>query len=257
MTPWEATFDGSIECVFLDAGGVLFHDEPVELYYLSRVARQLSRLEAGERVATAEGFFHSRERLLGEGAPDWINQLGREVAGAGWDAIVASAWSDTISALERLCVPCGGALAAVTALAGRYRLCCVANQPAEARAVLRHQGFDRHFEHVLLDTVVQASKPDPRIFQMALDLMATSPRQVVFVGDRLDNDINPARQLGMKTVWLKRTPHPWVPAGVDPEFGASYYRSLRRAWHHNGPAAGTAAADLTGEELAWLVLSQE
>ena len=143
VTPWEATFDGSIECVFLDAGGVLFHDEPVELYYLSRVARQLSRLEAGERVATAEGFFHSRERLLGEGAPDWINQLGREVAGAGWDAIVASAWSDTISALERLCVPCGGALAAVTALAGRYRLCCVANQPAEARAVLRHQGFDR------------------------------------------------------------------------------------------------------------------
>lgn len=252
VTPWEAAFGGSIDCVFLDAGGVLFHDEPVELYYLSLVTQRLRGAGNGE-IATADDLFHARERLLGEGARDWINQLGRAVAGGDWDGIVADAWAATVAALGRLCVPCRGALGAVAALAGRYRLCCVANQPPEAETVLRDLGFAHHLEHILLDTVVQASKPDPRIFRMALERMGVGPERVVFVGDRPDNDIVPARRLGMKTVWLRKAPRCFVPAGVSEEFAARYHESLSRIWHHNGPASATVMADLTGEELASLV----
>src|SRR5262249_17408349 len=136
----------------------------------------------------------------------------------------------------------------------RYRLCCVANQPAQARELLRRQGFERYLEHVLLDTVVGASKPDPGIFHQALARMQARPEEVVFVGDRLDNDVVPARRLGMRTVWLRRTPHPFVPDGVDEELAAGYHQSLRRAWHHNTPTAETTTPDLIGEELACLVL---
>lgn len=246
MTPWDAAFGDAIECVFLDAGGVLFHDEPVELHYLSRVAGRLG--------IAAGGFFAARERLLRAGSPDWIHALGRELAGSGWDAIVAESWDETLAALDHLCIPCPGALEAVAALAARYRLCCVANQPAPARAVLRRLGFAAHLEQVLLDTEVGVSKPDPRIFQQGLAAMAAEPSAAVFVGDRLENDIAPALRLGMRTVWLRRTPRYFRPEGVEEEFAAAYHASLLRLWHHNGPAAETAAAHLMGGELAALVL---
>ena len=43
-------------------------------------------------------------------------------------------------------------------------------------------------------------KPDPRIFQLALERPRCSPSQTVVIGDRLDNDIRPARLLGWKTI---------------------------------------------------------
>jgi putative hydrolase of the HAD superfamily len=43
-------------------------------------------------------------------------------------------------------------------------------------------------------------KPDPAVFAMALDRAGCSPSQVVMIGDRLDNDVRPARLLGWKTI---------------------------------------------------------
>ena len=31
-----------------------------------------------------------------------------------------------------------------------------------------------------------------------------TPEQAVMIGDRIDNDIVPAKQMGMKTVWIKQ-----------------------------------------------------
>ena len=43
-------------------------------------------------------------------------------------------------------------------------------------------------------------KPDPAIFELALERVRCSPLQAVMIGDRLDNDIRPARLLGWKTI---------------------------------------------------------
>ena len=47
-------------------------------------------------------------------------------------------------------------------------------------------------------------KPDPAIFAYALREADIPAAQAVFVGDRPDNDIAPARAAGMKTVRFKR-----------------------------------------------------
>jgi putative hydrolase of the HAD superfamily len=47
-------------------------------------------------------------------------------------------------------------------------------------------------------------KPDPRIFQEALDQMQVSAVDAVMVGDSLPHDVLGARQLGMRGVWLDR-----------------------------------------------------
>lgn len=48
------------------------------------------------------------------------------------------------------------------------------------------------------------SKPDRRIFEIALERSSCKPENAVMIGDRINNDIVPAKQLGMKTIWVKQ-----------------------------------------------------
>jgi HAD superfamily hydrolase (TIGR01662 family) len=71
-------------------------------------------------------------------------------------------------------------------------------------------GFQEHFALHGLMTVALSSaefgvmKPDPRIFQEALDQMQVRAADAVMVGDSLPHDVLGARQLGMQGVWLDR-----------------------------------------------------
>ena len=50
-------------------------------------------------------------------------------------------------------------------------------------------------------------KPDPRLFLRAADDLGVAPSECVMVGDRIDNDIAPARLLGMRTVLFRTGRH--------------------------------------------------
>ena len=47
------------------------------------------------------------------------------------------------------------------------------------------------------------AKPDKEIFEKALELAGCAAQESVMIGDRLDNDIIPAKAVGMKTVWVR------------------------------------------------------
>lgn len=42
------------------------------------------------------------------------------------------------------------------------------------------------------------------IFEYALRKAHCLPHEAIMIGDRIDNDIMPATQIGMKTVWVKQ-----------------------------------------------------
>lgn len=71
-------------------------------------------------------------------------------------------------------------------------------------------GFQEHFalDGLMSVTVSSAEfgvmKPDPRIFQEALDQMQVTAAEAVMVGDSLPHDVLGARQIGMRGVWLDR-----------------------------------------------------
>ncbi|MYA76953.1 MAG: HAD family hydrolase [Gemmatimonadetes bacterium] len=46
-------------------------------------------------------------------------------------------------------------------------------------------------------------KPDQRFFETILANADTKASEAIMIGDRLDNDIIPARRIGMKTIWLR------------------------------------------------------
>jgi putative hydrolase of the HAD superfamily len=64
-------------------------------------------------------------------------------------------------------------------------------------------GIEGYFDTILISEWEGISKPDPRLFQRALDQLKVLANESVFVGDHPHNDIQAARNVGMKTIWKK------------------------------------------------------
>jgi HAD superfamily hydrolase (TIGR01549 family) len=93
-------------------------------------------------------------------------------------------------------------------LRGRgVKLGIVANQPARAVGKLKAAGIADLFDCLGLSALVRLQKPDLRLFLAVCDSLQTLPNECIMVGDRIDNDIAPARQLGMHTVLLRYGRH--------------------------------------------------
>jgi HAD superfamily hydrolase (TIGR01662 family) len=94
--------------------------------------------------------------------------------------------------------------AVIQALSQKYELGIIANQLDGLKE--RLQSFDllKYFKYIISSWDLKVMKPDIRIFEYALDKANCLPQETCMIGDRLDNDILPARSLGMKTVWIKQ-----------------------------------------------------
>ena len=81
-----------------------------------------------------------------------------------------------------------------------YRIGIIANQYLGTAERLRNYGLLPYIDLVISSEEEGVKKPDPRIFLKALRQAGCSADEACMVGDRLDNDISPAKKLGMKTV---------------------------------------------------------
>ncbi len=89
-------------------------------------------------------------------------------------------------------------------LSKKYKLGVIANQVAGTKDRLDDWGIGTYFDVVVASAEAGFAKPDLKIFNLALEQAGCKPNEAVMIGDRLDNDIVPAKQLGMKTVWVRQ-----------------------------------------------------
>lgn len=82
-----------------------------------------------------------------------------------------------------------------------------ANQPAAALQRLDRHGLGRFFDYREVSGTLGLYKPDPRLFLGACTALNVPPVACLMVGDRIDNDIAPARALGMATVLFRTGRH--------------------------------------------------
>lgn len=100
-----------------------------------------------------------------------------------------------------------------------FTVVVVGNQPARRAGQLRALGIPH--DALACSEELGFEKPDPAFFAAVLRLAEVSdPGDVLYVGDRVDNDIAPAAAYGLRTCWLRRGP--WghlqeLPDGLDPE----------------------------------------
>jgi len=81
-----------------------------------------------------------------------------------------------------------------------------------------------YFEQIIISGAFGRGKPDPTIFEHALEKMNLSKDEAIMVGDNLMTDILGASRVGMKSVWINR--HNKERNEVQPDFEITHLEEL-------------------------------
>jgi 2-haloalkanoic acid dehalogenase type II len=107
-----------------------------------------------------------------------------------------------------------GTLEALEALSRRYTLAALSNGNAD----IRRLGLERIFAFHFNAEGVGAPKPQPAMFEAALQRAGLGPEQAVHIGDHAVDDVQGAAAVGMKTVWVNESGAPWPGPGPAPDW---------------------------------------
>ena len=166
-----------------------------------------------------------RDRVIERGRPDeayesLLLELLGEATDDEIDAFIDAEHDAWGPAYETL----GAAQALLEALRSRgIKTGVVLNSWPDPGRVLRRD-IERAGLTELLDTIVISSevgmrKPEPGIFRLALEQLGVEPHAAMFVGDRLETDVQGAANLGMTTVQALLFRADDTPA-IEPDFMA-------------------------------------
>lgn len=86
----------------------------------------------------------------------------------------------------------------------KYKIGIIANQSAGTGKRLFQFGIHKYIDILITSAETGLEKPDTRIFELALRKANCAADKSIMIGDRLDNDIFPAKQIGMKTIHIKQ-----------------------------------------------------
>jgi putative hydrolase of the HAD superfamily len=98
----------------------------------------------------------------------------------------------------------------------------ISNSNGSVSSILEETGLAAHLDFILDSAVVGVEKPDPRIFQMALERARVEPRGAVYIGDLYSVDVLGARGAGLDAILLD-------PGSVWGERDCTIARSLGEA----------------------------
>jgi HAD superfamily hydrolase (TIGR01662 family) len=91
-----------------------------------------------------------------------------------------------------------------------FKIGIAANQPAVFESVMSRVGLPVDF--IASSERWQVEKPSPAFFQKIVDEAGMPADSIAYVGDRVDNDILPARAAGMLAVFIRRGPWGFIHA---------------------------------------------
>ncbi|MCH5324043.1 MAG: HAD family hydrolase [Eubacterium sp.] len=174
----------NIQWLFFDVGSTLVDESEA---YAHRIRDAIEGTDISFEQFTEKRIFFQKQNLKGD--LEAIKFFGLKMT--PWHKEDEFPYPDAAEVLEYL-------------VNKGYKLGVIANQ--SAGTAKRLEGWDllKYISVVLSSAEEGVAKPDPEIFLRALDKAACRPENAVMIGDRLDNDIYPAKKLGMKTVWVKQ-----------------------------------------------------
>ncbi len=84
------------------------------------------------------------------------------------------------------------------------KLVCVSNWDVSLGDVLERCGLAAALDGVVSSAEVGASKPDPAVFERALEIAGTTASRALHVGDTVEEDVAGARAAGIRVLHLDR-----------------------------------------------------
>ena len=168
-----------IHWLFFDVGSTLVNEEKA---YQDRIEQAIADTHISYAAFYQTMIHYFKENKKGDA--EALNDYG----------LKRPSWR---SDLEVLYPDCKQAL---KTLHQHYKIGIIANQLPN----LGRFGIDSWIDLVVSSADVGLAKPDLAIFELALQQANCLAEGAVMIGDRLYNDILPAKQLGMQTIWIRQ-----------------------------------------------------
>lgn len=172
-----------IQWLFFDVGSTLMNEEKAYLHRLKDIANAVN--EPIDKIYDMAIAFYKENK---KGDLEVMNLYG--LPKLKWYKEDEELYTDTVFVLDEL--------------SKRYQIGVIANQSLGTAERLEQKGILKYIDLVIASAEEGVAKPDKRIFEIALQRANCRPENAVMIGDRVDNDIVPAKKLGMKTVWIKQ-----------------------------------------------------
>ncbi|WP_247002095.1 HAD family hydrolase [Halosolutus gelatinilyticus] len=211
------------EAVFWDIGGVILDLKSVRAAHTSFVADLLERYDVDRTIEEAIGawrttvgdYFRERDgtefRAAREGYHRGIEAIvGEPLPAAEWRPPFREAVRDAIE-------PVPGAVETIEELAERdLHLGVISDvDDEEGTMMLDHFGVRERFDSITTSEAVGRTKPDPAMFETALEKAGVAPERSLMIGDRYDHDVCGAVQAGMHGVAFGADDGPAVAYRID------------------------------------------
>ena len=169
--------------LFFDIGSTLINEEKA---YQDRIEQAIA-----ETNITYDTFYQRMLVLFQEGLKgDLIALQEYSLERPKWKSELEILYPDAKIVLETL--------------HNRYKIGVIANQLPNLEKRLENFGIRQWIDLIISSADCGFSKPSSKIFQLALQQASCSASSATMIGDRLDNDIAPAKALDMKTIWIKQ-----------------------------------------------------
>lgn len=191
-----------IRAIFFDLDGTL-HDRQRSVAALARSQHErFAGLQAVEAGRYLERFLHFDARGYvpkAEVYPALLAELG--LPGSLAQPLIEDYWAR----YNDFALGFAGLEEVLGTLRGQgYRLGVVTNGSTRTQTgKLRALGIEGYFEGVVVSEAAGASKPQARIYEVALEQVGAVAAEAVFVGDHPENDVAGPQRLGMRAVWFR------------------------------------------------------
>jgi epoxide hydrolase-like predicted phosphatase len=91
----------------------------------------------------------------------------------------------------------------IRGLRGRYKTGLLSNAFSDLRQVITRLNFSDAFDEMIISSEEHLMKPDPRIYQVALQRLGVAAQEAVFIDDILQN-VEGARSQGVKAIHFRQ-----------------------------------------------------
>lgn len=249
---------GSCDVLSLDAGNTIIFLDHGRLQGLARALGyelELAALVEAEGVAkraagTPEACVPHWSAIDAPGARGWGEAIGGTFRAAGVPEralpdLLANAWASHRELNLYSLVPDDLPPALAELRKAGAKVIVVSNSEAALESLFDRLGITQHFDFIADSGKLGVEKPDPRIFQLALERCGGSAARAVHVGDTVATDVDGARRAGLHALLIDphghyRDLHPEierVPSAAYVARAMTQLRTLERspAVHRGSP----------------------
>ena len=88
-------------------------------------------------------------------------------------------------------------------LASKYPLTILSNGFKEVQYYkFAHSGLEKYFTHLIISEEVGVNKPNPKLFELALEMNGVTANEALMIGDSYSSDIEGAKAAGIDQLWI-------------------------------------------------------